>query len=62
MRLLSYRHLSGLGYNNEELKALSAQFEITDGPNDDGESFVRPGRPSDTFCLSLSKRASGTCC
>ena len=49
MRLLSYRHLSGLGYNNEELKALSAQFEITDGPNDDGESFVRPGRPSDTF-------------
>ena len=49
MRLLSYRHLSGLGYNNEEIKALSAEFEITDGPNDDGESFVRPGRPSDTF-------------
>ncbi len=49
MRLLSYRHLSGLGYNEDELKALSAQFEIQDGPNDDGETFLRPGRPSDTF-------------
>lgn len=49
MRLLSYRNLSGLGYNNNELKAISAQFEVTDGPNDDGEMFSRPGRPSDKF-------------
>ena len=49
MRLISYRNLSGLGYNNDELKAISAQFEVVDGPNDDGEMFSRPGRPSDRF-------------
>ena len=49
MRLVSYRNLSGLGYNNDELKAISAQFEVMDGPNDDGEMFSRPGRPSDKF-------------
>ncbi len=49
MRLISYRNLSALGYNNDELKAISAQFEIVDGPNDEGEMFSRPARPSDKF-------------
>ena len=37
MRLLSYRNLGALGYNQDELKALASQFEINDGPNDEGE-------------------------
>ena len=49
MRLVSYRNLAALGYNSEELKAIAAQFEINDGPNDEGEMFTRPGRPSDKF-------------
>ena len=49
MRLLSYRNLGALGYNQDELKALASQFEITDGPNEDGEFFTRPARPSDKF-------------
>ena len=49
MRLISYRNLAALGYNQDELKAIASQFEITDGPNDDGEFFTRPGRPSDKF-------------
>ena len=49
MRLISYRNLAALGYNQNELKAIASQFEITDGPNDDGEFFTRPGRPSDKF-------------
>jgi ubiquinol-cytochrome c reductase cytochrome c1 subunit len=29
--------------------ALAAEVEVTDGPNDQGEMFQRPGRPSDRF-------------
>ena len=49
MRLISYRNLAALGYNQDELKTIASQFEINDGPNDDGEFFTRPGRPSDKF-------------
>ena len=49
MRLISYRQLADLGYSNQELKALAAEFEVSDGPNNEGEFFVRPGRPSDRF-------------
>ena len=33
MRLISYRNLAALGYNQDELKAIASQFEITDGPD-----------------------------
>jgi len=49
---LSYRNLSEKGgpeFSPEEAKAIAAQFEVTDGPNEDGEMFTRPGRPSDKF-------------
>jgi ubiquinol-cytochrome c reductase cytochrome c1 subunit len=49
MRLLSYRNLSALGFSEDEVKAIAAGFEVTDGPNDQGEMFKRPGRPSDRF-------------
>ncbi len=47
--LLSYRHLSGIGFKEEEIKAISAEAEVMDGPNDEGEMFERPGIPSDRF-------------
>ena len=49
---LSYRNLSEKGgpeFSIEESKAIAAQFEVTDGPNEDGEMFTRPGRLSDKF-------------
>ena len=49
---LSYRNLSEKGgpeFSVEEAKAIAAQFEVTDGPNSDGEMFMRPGRLSDKF-------------
>ena len=59
MRLMSYRNLSALGYNQNELKALAAQFEVKDGPNDDGEFFTRPGRPSDKFVSPYENENAG---
>jgi len=49
---LSYRNLSEKGgpeFSTEEAKVIAAQFEVEDGPNSDGEMFVRPGRLSDKF-------------
>ena len=52
MRLLSYRNLGEKGgpeYSPEAVKVLAEQVQVTDGPNDQGESYQRPGRPSDRF-------------
>tara|TARA_B100000686_G_scaffold354736_1_gene466836 strand:- start:865 stop:1653 length:789 start_codon:yes stop_codon:yes gene_type:complete len=54
MRLLSYRNLGEKGgpeFSVKQVKAIAANFEITDGPNDQGEMFTRPARPSDKFVL-----------
>ncbi len=47
--LVSFRTLEDLGLSEEQVKAIASEYEITDGPNEDGEMFTRPGRPSDYF-------------
>lgn len=49
MRLLSYRNLADLGYSEQQIKNYAAEFEVTDGPNDDGEMFERVALPADRF-------------
>ena len=49
MKHLSYRNLSALGYNEAEVKAIASQYTVMDGPDDEGEMFERPARPSDKF-------------
>ncbi len=52
MRLLSYRNLGEEGgpeFSLEQVKAIAANFEVEDGPNEEGEMFTRPARPSDRF-------------
>ena len=52
MNLLSYRNLGEKGgpeFSVNQVKAIAANFEVTDGPNSDGEMFTRPARPSDKF-------------
>ncbi len=49
MRLVSFRHLTDLGYNDAQIKAFAAEYDIVDGPDDEGEMFERPRRPSDPF-------------
>ncbi|HWK44128.1 MAG TPA: cytochrome c1 [Stellaceae bacterium] len=44
---LSYRNLADLGFSPDEVKALAAEAQVTDGPNDEGQMFQRAGRPSD---------------
>ena len=47
IRLIAFRHLKALGLTEAEIKVLAAQYQIKDGPDDNGEMFERPGRPSD---------------
>jgi ubiquinol-cytochrome c reductase cytochrome c1 subunit len=51
MKLLSYRDLEAIGYTPEQVKDIAASVQIQDGPNDAGEMYDRPGRPSDRFHL-----------
>ena len=52
MQYLSYRNLGERGgpeFSDAEVKAIAASIEIEDGPDSQGEMFMRPGRPSDKF-------------
>lgn len=49
MGRLYYRDLMALGYTEDQVKAIAADYTVTDGPNDEGEMFERPARPSDRF-------------
>jgi ubiquinol-cytochrome c reductase cytochrome c1 subunit len=54
MKYLSYRNLSDEGgpeFSETQAKAIAASFEVTDGPNADGEMFLRPGKLSDKFIM-----------
>ena len=54
MKYLSYRNLAQEGgpeFTEAEAKAIAASFEVTDGPNSDGEMFTRPGKLSDKFVM-----------
>ena len=52
MKYISYRNLMEKGgpeFSEAQVKAIAASFEVTDGPNADGEMFSRPARLSDKF-------------
>src|SRR5579863_10149008 len=44
---LAFRDLTEIGYSEDQVKGIAAQVQVTDGPNDGGEMFQRPARPSD---------------
>lgn len=50
LELVAFRNLGAEGgphFSEAEIRALAAEYDIADGPNDTGEMFERPGRPSD---------------
>lgn len=44
---IAFRHLQDIGFSEEQVRALAAEYQITDGPNDEGEMIEREARPSD---------------
>ncbi len=52
LEYIAFRNLeghAGLGYSAEQIKTLAAEYQITAGPNDDGDMYERKGIPSDHF-------------
>jgi ubiquinol-cytochrome c reductase cytochrome c1 subunit len=52
MHLVAFRDLALTGgphFPDAEVRALAAQYQVTDGPNDAGDMFERPGRLYDYF-------------
>lgn len=49
LRYVAFRDLAGIGYDAAQIKAIAAEYTVSDGPDDQGEMFERPGLPSDRF-------------
>ena len=49
MKLLYYRDLIDIGFSEEEVKVIAADYTVIDGPNNEGEMFERPAKPADHF-------------
>ncbi len=54
LRLVAYLNLAGIGLIEDKIKAIAAEFEVTDGPNDEGEMYQRPAKPSDRFVMPFA--------
>nr|XP_003229107.2 PREDICTED: cytochrome c1, heme protein, mitochondrial [Anolis carolinensis] len=49
MEYLAFRNLIGVSHTEPEAKALAEEVEVQDGPDENGEMFMRPGKLSDYF-------------
>jgi len=49
MQYLAFRNLVDVTHTVDEAKALAEEDQVLDGPNQDGDMFLRPGKLSDYF-------------
>ncbi|KAG5678574.1 hypothetical protein PVAND_008236 [Polypedilum vanderplanki] len=49
MQYIAYRNLVGVSHTEAEAKAEAEEAQVKDGPNEQGEYFMRPGKLSDYF-------------
>jgi len=58
LKQVAYRNLQDLGFTEDEVKVIASNFDVTDGPNDEGEMFTRPAIPSDKFVSPFPNSAA----
>lgn len=49
MKRIAFRNLKEIGFTDAEVKAIASSYTFTDGPDENGDMFDRPGIPSDYF-------------
>ena len=49
IKYIAYRDLANVGFTTDEIKSIASEYEVIDGPNDEGEMFDRLAKPSDKF-------------
>lgn len=47
LKFIAFRNLEILGFTPEQVEAIAAKYEVPAGPNDEGEMFMAPAKPSD---------------
>ena len=47
LQYIAFRNLVEIGFSADEAKAIAAEYEVEDGPDDEGEMFDRPARLAD---------------
>lgn len=47
LEYISFRNFEDLGYSEEQIKTLAAQYEVDDGPDENGDMFKRKAKGSD---------------
>ena len=49
LKRIRFRELMALGYSEKQAKAIAAEYQVEDGPNDDGDMFERAAILPDSF-------------
>ena len=49
LSLIAFRNLGDVGFSPDEIQAIAEEYEVEDGPDDEGEMFMRPAKASDRF-------------
>ena len=49
LRHLRYQDLEFLGYSKEDVKRIAQDYQVQDGPDDEGQMYQRPAMPQDFF-------------
>lgn len=57
LRLVSFRHLKGIGYGEEQIKAFAANYSVPAEPDENGEINERPAIPADPFPAPYANEA-----
>lgn len=57
-KYLHFRNLTDLGFSQEEVKAIAAKHQVEDGPDDNGEMFMRDAEAKDSFPAPFPNEAA----
>jgi len=49
LSFVAYRNLEGIGFEPTQIDAIAAEYEVEDGPDEEGDMFFRPAKASDRF-------------
>lgn len=49
LKRVAYRNLNEIGFSENEIKQIALQYQVTDGPDEEGDMFERNALPSDKF-------------
>ncbi len=53
---IAFRNLTEIGFTEDQIKAIAAEYEVEDGPDNEGEMFMRTAKPSDYFPAPFPNR------